>query len=46
MRAVWGETRGKAGSTWTMSLGTQKGMGSVGERSGVDTGDLLDVLME
>jgi hypothetical protein len=29
-----------------MSLGTQKGMGSVGERSGVDTGDLLDVLME
>ena len=39
MRAVWGEIGGKLGSTWTMSFGAQKGMGSVGECGGVDVGD-------
>ena len=31
---------------WTVSWGVQKGMGSVDECGGVDTGDSLDALME
>ena len=44
--AVWGETGGNPGVTWTVFLGMWKGMGSVGEHGGVDVGDLLDALME
>ena len=46
VRAVWGETGGKLGLTWTAFLGIWKGMGSVGECSRVDAGDLLDMGME
>ena len=45
-RAVWGETGGNLGLTWTVFLEMQKGMGSVGEHSSVDTGVLLDALIE
>ena len=46
VRAVWGETGGNLGLTWTVFLGMQKGMRSGGECGRVDTGNLLYVLME